>query len=411
MSKTKLQIVALTDRGMERDHNEDYHGYIADLEKGKAEFLNSVLVDSLSSLGSLLIVADGMGGTNAGEVASKIAVDVSRDFILTKVSALKSAPLSDVKNIMFDAVKKAQDDIVQHQKDFPDTDGMGTTLVLTWIIKNKVYVAWVGDSRCYVFNPNVGLTQLSKDHSYVQELVDAGKITEEQAFYHPQSNIITQSLGDKKRPPSPDFVEYNLQVGDSVVMCSDGLNGMLNDSKMEMILKSTSNSNLCAKILLDEANAAGGHDNITVLIVFAESVNSPLPPSLKKTSQNTNLPAQKKSFTKHSKMFLGVIVGVVITTIILLGIKYIPSKNSENLILEDTVKVKKSLLNTDSTVLKNSQNDITNINKKEAKQKKSKEDQKSISNNIEIKSSVKNEQKDSTIKTNDVIITPIKEEL
>lgn len=411
MSKTKLQIVALTDRGMERDHNEDYHGYIADLEEGKAEFLNSVLVDSLSSLGSLLIVADGMGGTNAGEVASKIAVDVSRDFILTKVSALKSAPLSDVKNIMFDAVKKAQDDIVQHQKDFPDTDGMGTTLVLTWIIKNKVYVAWVGDSRCYVFNPNVGLTQLSKDHSYVQELVDAGKITEEQAFYHPQSNIITQSLGDKKRPPSPDFVEYNLQVGDSVVMCSDGLNGMLNDSKMEMILKSTSNSNLCAKILLDEANAAGGHDNITVLIVFAESVNSPLPPSLKKTSQNTNLPAQKKSFTKHSKMFLGVIVGVVITTIILLGLKYIPSKNSENLILEDTVKVKKSLLNTDSTVLKNSQNDITNINKEEAKQKKSKEDQKSISNNIEIKSSEKNEQKDSTIKTNDVIITPIKEEL
>lgn len=411
MSKTKLQIVALTDRGMEREHNEDYHSYTPDLKDGKVEFLNSATVDSLSYLGSLLIVADGMGGTNAGEVASKIAVDISRDFVLNKASALKSISLSEAKNILFDAVKKAQNEIVQHQKDFPETDGMGTTLVLTWIVKNQAFIVWVGDSRCYGFNPKVGLFQLSKDHSHVQELVDAGKITEEQAFYHPQSNIITQSLGDKKRPPLPGFVEYNLQVGDSILICSDGLNGMVNDSKMEMILQSTTNTELCAKLLLDEANAAGGHDNITVLMAYAEKVDSPLPPSFKKTSQNTNLPAQKKSFTKHSKMLWVVIVGLVITTIILLGLKYIPSKNSENLILEDTVKVKKSLLNTDSTVLKNSQNDITNINKEEAKQKKSKEDQKSISNNIEINSSEKNEQKDSTIKTNDVIITPIKEEL
>lgn len=342
MSKTKLQIVALTDRGMERDHNEDYHGYIADLKEGKAEFLNSITVDALSDLGSLLIVADGMGGTNAGEVASKIAVDVSRDFILAKATALKSVSLSEAKNILLDAVKKAQNEIVQHQKDFPETDGMGTTLVLTWIVKNQAFIVWVGDSRCYGFNPKVGLFQLSKDHSHVQELVDAGKITEEQAFYHPQSNIITQSLGDKKRPPLPGFVEYNLQVGDSILICSDGLNGMVNDSKMEMILQSSTNTELCAKMLLDEANAAGGHDNITVLMAFAENVDSPLPPLKQKKSNSSDENQNNKPNKKDKKLWIGITIGVILTFLVMLAWNYLPNIFGSNNTASDSLKVNNS---------------------------------------------------------------------
>jgi len=352
MSKTKLQIVALTDRGMEREHNEDYHGYIGDLNEGKSEFLNSKTVDSLSERGSLLIVADGMGGTNAGEVASKIAVESTRDFILSKASALKSVTQSEAKNILFDAVKKAQNEIVQHQKNVPNTNGMGTTLVLTWIVKNQAYIVWVGDSRCYGFNPKDGLYQLSKDHSYVQELVDAGKITEEQAFYHPQNNIITQSLGDQKRPPSPGFNTYNLQVDDTILICSDGLNGMVNDSKIEMLLKSTTNIELCAKILIDEANAAGGHDNITILMAYAENVDSPLPPVKHKKTNNSNANQKNNHPKKDRKMWIGIVIGIVITALIMSGVKYATVFFSNKNIPSDTIiKPKTHLIDTTKNVL------------------------------------------------------------
>jgi len=275
-TKTDLYITALTDRGMERDHNEDYHGYIPDLESGEWVFFDSREVKGLSEKGSLLIVADGMGGSNAGEVASKIAVDSVKTFIQKQIAQAMPDKEAAVKSILLESVKTAQKDLVDHEKQFPETKGMGTTLVVSWVIKNKAFIAWVGDSRLYLHNKS-GLIQLSHDHSFVQELVDAGKLTQEQAFYHPQSNIITQSLGDAKRPPNPGYTTYNIQTGDIILFCSDGLNGMVTDSNIEYFLNSNPVASEAAKVLIDEANKAGGHDNITILLAYMTNVDSPLP--------------------------------------------------------------------------------------------------------------------------------------
>ncbi|MFZ4401309.1 MAG: protein phosphatase 2C domain-containing protein [Bacteroidales bacterium] len=330
-NKTTLQIVSSTDKGMEREHNEDYHGFIADVSNGEWLFFGNKMVESLSELGSFLIVADGMGGTNAGEVAAELAVHTSRDYVLNKMSGCYSVSESDAKTIIFDAIKSSQNTIVQHQKDFPETEGMGTTLVLTWIIKNKAYIAWVGDSRCYVFNQTSGLKQLSKDHSYVQELVDSGKLSEEQAFYHPQSNIITQSLGDAKRPPIPGFVTYNLQTEDSILMCSDGLNGMITDSKIEYFMRTVPEPKPCADLLIDEANKAGGHDNITVLIAFAENVNNPLPPVIQKSIENPVEKAHEILPAKKSKkLWVGIIIGLLLALLIVIAVQFLLPDFSKN---------------------------------------------------------------------------------
>ena len=275
-TKTDLLITALTDRGMERDHNEDYHGYIPDLETGEFVFFDSREVNGLSEIGSLLILADGMGGTNAGEVASKIAVESVKTFVQQHVSQEMPDNEDGIKSLLFESIKTAQKDLVDHEKQFPETKGMGTTIVVAWVIKNKVFITWAGDSRLYLHNKS-RLIQISHDHSFVQELVDMGKLTQEQAFYHPQSNIITQSLGDVKRPPNPGYTTYNIQTGDIVLICSDGLNGMVTDSNIEHLLNSNPVTSEAAKVLIDEANKAGGHDNITVLLVKITNVDSPLP--------------------------------------------------------------------------------------------------------------------------------------
>ncbi|MEI6433652.1 MAG: PP2C family serine/threonine-protein phosphatase [Bacteroidota bacterium] len=321
-TKTDLQIIALTHRGMERDHNEDYHGYIPDLESGEWVFFDSREVKGLSEKGSLLIVADGMGGTNAGEVASKIAVESVKTFIQQQIAQAMPDKEGAVKSILIESVIAAQKDLIDHEKQFPETEGMGTTLVVAWVIKNKAFITWVGDSRLYLQNKS-GLKQLSHDHSYVQELVDAGKITAEQAFYHPQSNIITQSLGEAKRPPNPGYTTYNIQSDDVILICSDGLNGMLTDSNIELFMRNNPIAADAAKVLIDEANKAGGNDNITVLLAHVTNVDSPLPPEPRpaathgKQAAASNdavsapVPRQKKNAMRGKILLLAVIVVLI----------------------------------------------------------------------------------------------------
>jgi PPM family protein phosphatase len=250
---------------MVRDHNEDNHCFCADLSNIQWRFFEQVEVKELSDKGALLILADGMGGTNAGEVASEKAIEGVKHFISESMKISISWDIA-AKSILFNAIKAAQETITEFARSHPETKGMGTTLVLSLVAGAKVYTAWIGDSRCYGWNVNNGLVMLSHDHSYVQELVDGGKLTMEQAFYHPDSNIITQSLGDAGRPPKPDFSVTNLQPGDRIMLCSDGLSGMLQDHDIEKIISENPDPSVCAKVLTDKANEAGGHDNITVIL-------------------------------------------------------------------------------------------------------------------------------------------------
>ena len=145
---------------------------------------------------------------------------------------------------------------------------MGTTLVVGLIRDSTLHLAWLGDSRCYLYRRGAGLAYLSKDHSYVQMLVDAGRITMDEAFDHPGLNIITRSLmcleGDDV---TPDYRAVPLQQGDRMLFCSDGLNGMLRDQEIDAILSAEKNPRGCVDRLVSTANEKGGKDNISVIVV------------------------------------------------------------------------------------------------------------------------------------------------
>ena len=219
----KLRIVAKTDIGKERDQNEDAFIICPDLSHPNWK-LDKAQVD-LSPYGSLLVVADGMGGANAGEVASSLAIDVIRQFFSASEVASAIDSEKQIKAYLQSAIKSADATIKEHMTKHPETTGMGTTIVVCWILNDKAHIAWCGDSRCYMYNSKKGLKALTKDHSYVQELVDEGTITEKEAFSHPDSNLITRGLGDFDTDALADIVTYSIQPNDILLLCSDGLCG------------------------------------------------------------------------------------------------------------------------------------------------------------------------------------------
>lgn len=273
-------MAARIDLGQIREHNEDNYLLNPDLNK-QDWFATFNLTYTPSSRGGLMMIADGMGGMNAGEVASKIAIEQARDYF----AALPEVPADEVKNTLKRVFKIVNDAIAEHARLYPETEGMGTTLVIAWIRDEAVHIAWVGDSRAYLFRPTQGLRRLSKDHSLVQQWVDENKLTDEQAFYHPQSNIVTQSLGDPGRDPAPDYSSELLEPGDLVMLCSDGLCSMIQDVDIEKHIRENRGANLAelTSILSDAANAAGGYDNISITLADIREANGVALPEQKPT--------------------------------------------------------------------------------------------------------------------------------
>ena len=228
----------------------------------------------------MLIVADGMGGAAAGDVASRIAIDtLTKRF--TAVST-QQAPLTT--HTLRTAIAEANDAIVRHVDTAPETAGMATTIVVAWVTASQAVVAWCGDSRCYLYRPGKGLQRVSHDHSYVQQLVDAGEITEEEALTHPKSNIITSCLGDTGISPETDITVADMQPGDLLLLCSDGLCGYCSDGDIESILnRYHDDPPVCQEALLQAALDTGGHDNITIAIAALASA----PPSAPQSSLKT----------------------------------------------------------------------------------------------------------------------------
>jgi len=255
-----LEMVARTDVGKERNINED--NFLATGNYKKEDWF--VPGGAYADAGSAMVVADGMGGLNAGEVASSITVESIKTFL----SRHDRLPAGDepIRNILGKAIFYAHKNVLAHSSKHAETHGMGSTVVVGLIAQRKFHIAWSGDSRCYVFRQQK-LQQLTKDHSYVQSLVDEGKLTSEQAFLHPDNNVILQSIGDSDRAPKPDYVSFPLSDNDIFLICSDGVNSMLQDSEIEAVLTSyAGNLPLCAEKLVEAANNAGGVDNITVLL-------------------------------------------------------------------------------------------------------------------------------------------------
>lgn len=262
-----IKISAITDVGKERTKNEDAVLVCPDLEKqnwGETESSNYL---ALGKYGTMLVVADGMGGANAGEIASSIAVDTAKNYFSQKRLSENEISEKTAYSLLLDAITLSNKAIMNHVETDPDSIGLGTTIVITWVIDRKAYIAWCGDSRCYCYNPKNGLRQLTKDHSYVQDLVDKGEITAKQAFNHPNSNIITKCLGDVDAVTEPDMITYEIKDGDVLLSCSDGLCGYCDDKSIEkVLLNNFDNLTLCKDNLLKLAMNAGGQDNITIAL-------------------------------------------------------------------------------------------------------------------------------------------------
>jgi protein phosphatase len=269
----RVALAAATHVGSVRKNNEDALAVTQDLGAVIAKQAEVWQADgqpfTLGSMGALLLVADGMGGENAGEVASSIAIDSLREVFSDSIPLQKAKRDSRYTEFGRDAITAAHQQIAYHASTHPDTVGMGTTAILAWVFDAYAAIAWAGDSRAYVFNPETGLRLLTDDHSLVWELVLAGRLSPEQAEKHPDRNIITQCLGDARHPPKPDAKMVPLRSGDRFMLCSDGLNSMLTDREIEAVFKQHSHlgPQEMVQTLIDAANEAGGYDNITIALL------------------------------------------------------------------------------------------------------------------------------------------------
>lgn len=261
--------------GNVRKNNEDNFTVIADIARPNTEWGGSKQID-LGERGSLLVVADGMGGMNAGEVASAIAVEAVEElFNNMKPEVLKSTPT--IQNFMSSVVVEADKRI--KAKSTLETRGMGTTLVMAWLYNGYAYVCWCGDSRAYLFNTATGLSRISKDHSLVQSLVDNHKITDDEAFDSPQSNIITRCLSDSQNNAKPEnAVPVELCNGDVVMLCSDGLCGMIRDRDIVQVMRNKIGDGVAKTVeeLVAAAKRAGGKDNVTVVAASITNDKDPV---------------------------------------------------------------------------------------------------------------------------------------
>ncbi len=217
--------------------------------------------DSSYARAPLFVVADGMGGAQAGEVASRIAVD-------TFAQGLPDTGVAEER--LAARVQEANELIYTRAHSEQDLAGMGTTLTAAYLDDTHVAIAHVGDSRAYLFRDGQ-LKRLTQDHSLVDELVREGKLTEEQAAEHPQRSIITRALGPEASV-TVDTWSYPVRPDDVLLLCSDGLTSMLNEARIEQILQEDPKLQRAADRLIDAANGAGGRDNITVVLFRVEEV-------------------------------------------------------------------------------------------------------------------------------------------
>lgn len=238
------QLCAITDVGRVRDHNEDtFH---------------------VSEDGRLLIVADGMGGHEAGEVASALAVEAVAEFFATKCQQATDSSVESIELLLIEAFTTAHQKVLEAARSREGCRGMGATLILACVHSDRLYTCHVGDVRCYVRTVD-RFEQITQDHSPVGALVQAGELTAEQARVHPRKNEILQAVG-LPNGIVPEVSSRTLGNGDRVLLCSDGLWEALSDEEICSIVDWDGSMRQRAIQLVDRANEAGGHDNITVVL-------------------------------------------------------------------------------------------------------------------------------------------------
>lgn len=240
-----MKIVAKTDKGLVRENNQDAYA-----------------VGELPGEVAWAVVCDGMGGAAGGNIASALAVKVISDKITSSYN--EKMRDSSIKNLLDSAITAANIEVYDMAYSRPDLKGMGTTVVAVVVRDNVAHIAHAGDSRAYIVNKD-GVEQITVDHSLVQNLVDRGEITKEEAEHHPNKNVITRALGVDKRI-DVDFSEVDLQENETLILCTDGLSNCVNNAEIADDIKD-GQYYAFADRLIKRANKNGGNDNITVVAI------------------------------------------------------------------------------------------------------------------------------------------------
>ncbi len=345
-SSIKIRFYCATDVGSVRDNNEDNY-CVGLINKDGIEFhkINSEFIlqpqDFEINLNSDLILAlgDGMGGANAGEVASQIAMD----YVEESIKKSGRIPEADNTRAVFfrDILLDAHSKILKESRRDTSKSGMGTTAVIAGFSRQGLTICWSGDSRMYSLSPQLleirdsrlqlpYLSMITTDHSLVWEYVESGEMTAEEARIHQMSHVITQSLGSVSERPQPDIRFKSLVKGEKLLICSDGLNSMLREDEIEEILIQKTETVSTVQNLIQKANDKGGHDNITLIIAEILEIveeTEKTSHSLPFTATTANQIIGKKARTKSNVNLLAILT-LLITIFGLMFFLYKEFRNS-----------------------------------------------------------------------------------
>ena len=264
--------------------------------------------DSLTVLPPLFAVADGLGGHEAGEIASEITINTLNDL----------APQSADAEALARAVVAANLNVIKAPSQGVGREGMGTTLTAAILEKERLVIAQVGDSRAYLLH-NGSLQQLTRDHSLMADMIEAGQLTEAEARVHPNRSVITRAIGSDPHM-QPDLYELNVETGDRLLLCSDGICGMIEDHEIASIMRQAPSAQSCADQLVEAALAAGGFDNATAVVVDVEGFKAV---------------REKKQARKSKALAIGVIVCLLAALACAVFAGYYYVNNSAYLIEQD----------------------------------------------------------------------------
>ncbi|MBB3210486.1 protein phosphatase [Rhodopirellula rubra] len=272
----ELDMAGGSDIGQRRSQNQD-HFMIAELQRQLSVIATDVPLDSCCELygsepGHLLVVADGMGGHSDGELASSMAVQVCARYVLDMMHwflKLSSKNGDEFLDELSYSLSSAQEALWEQSGS--DEGRMGTTVTLAYILWPRMYVIHAGDSRCYVLRDQK-LQQITKDHTIAQRMVDEEVLTQKQADDSPFSHVLWNCVGGGDHPVRPEVVRFTLRSGDRILLCSDGLHGMLDQAAIHSIMGDGNESKTTVDHLIRHANNAGGRDNITAVVATCREV-------------------------------------------------------------------------------------------------------------------------------------------
>ncbi|MDQ3207219.1 MAG: protein phosphatase 2C domain-containing protein [Gemmatimonadota bacterium] len=285
----RVSVFGKTDLGRTRDHNEDTF-LVADLSTGNASLQAEVRHHEIGARGSLFMVADGMGGAAAGELASAMAADLIYRHLATAWATDTDSSPDQFAHRLREAVELANQQIYTYAREHPDVRGMGTTVTAAGMFGSDLYLTQIGDSRAYLVR-GTDAVQLTKDQSLMQRLVDAGELTVDEAEQSERRNIILQALGPDPRI-KVDLTHQPIRRGDTLILCSDGLSGVVRKEEFARMANEHGDLPTLCSALIDLANERGGPDNITVVVARFEGEGLPEANGTEGIGHQTYRPAQ-----------------------------------------------------------------------------------------------------------------------